>query len=135
MVIDLVGVLNDGSLLQPGVPKNPRRELRLGVGVSTTIRLTVVTTAGVLVDLSASSIAMGIKRRIEGYPPQVTLSGSAILPAGPGRADIVIAATTFKFTPVGLYCYDVWLTGAGGERNPIIPTSPLVLEPAVVLPP
>jgi hypothetical protein len=49
-------------------------------------------------------------------------------------SDFVIAPADTKSLEAGRYCYDVWHTAAGGDRNAVVPLSPMWLEPAASLP-
>jgi hypothetical protein len=81
MLLDVTGVLFDGSPLRPGVPSNARVPIRMQRGTSVTIRLKVINAAGQQVDLTQSgrSIVFAVKKKPTDNPPAIakTVTGPA----------------------------------------------------------
>lgn len=126
MVIDLVGILDDGSAYAPGIPLNPRKQLNIPKGGDVTIRLSVFTPNGEAVSLASPvALVLTVKNRPE---------DSAIFSRTP---TVVGTVASFAITPAdmrqqeaGFYVYDIWLTDSGGKTNPVVPLSPLQLQAA-----
>lgn len=130
-VVYITGVLDDGTTVQdPAVPTNPRVALSLTQGCSTTLRLSIVNPAGVPVP-STGTLVLTVKKRPQDYPPLATIAGAWDTSAGAGIAQFDIAPTTLQGSEWGRYCYDIRLSQGPGTQNLVIPTSPLLLLPAV----
>lgn len=133
MVIDLDGVLFDGTVPTPPQPvPNPRVTLRWALGTTVTIRMTVRTGAGELVDLTAvaTSLLLTVRKTIRDALPAFSTAGTVTPGAGPGRAEFTVPSSATRLLDPGRFVYDVWLTRTSG-RDPIVPLSPLILEPTV----
>lgn len=129
-VVYLTGVLEDGTTVRsPAVPTNPRVALELTQDCSATLRLTVVNPAGVPVP-STGTLIFTVKKRPQDQPPLLSLTGQWDGSGGPGIAQFDIAPTALHGCEWGRYCYDIRLSQAG-TQNLLIPTSPLLLLPAV----
>lgn len=64
MIAYMLGLLDDGSDLAPGVPPNAARQLQLALGTTLTVKLRVVTKAGVAVDLTGGTLVLTVRRRV-----------------------------------------------------------------------
>lgn len=136
MVIDLLGVLEDGSPRAAWVPANPRAALRLPRAGDVTVRVTVVRADGSPVDLTGKTVALTLVRttRQEGVVPpglQVTASGPAT-GGPPNVAALALSSAQTKALEARRYVYDVWLN-ASGVRDVLVPLSECVVEPAAAL--
>lgn len=127
MILFVTGVLDDGTPLAASVPTNPRKPLQIAQGASVEVRLNLVNNAGVRPDLTGASLALTVKKKPSDGSATFTKSGSITSTA----ITFTIAPADTKQLSAGLYCYDVWLTDGSGNRNPVIPTSALLIEPAV----
>jgi hypothetical protein len=137
MVIDLIGVVPDGSTYDDlRVPSNPRKRARIIQGSSLAFRLTVVTQSGVPVDLAADpsiTLHLTIKKTSWDAESRLLLTGSLDSAAGKNAATFAAAPAATKYLAPGLYVYDVWLTYMG-VRDCILPASQLHIEPGLRLP-
>jgi hypothetical protein len=127
MVIDLVGVLEDGGPRSSGVPENPRLALSFPIGSNVTLRLRVVLPSGQ--NAPAGTLTWTLKKKPE--DAQKVFVKTATLAAG-AASFAVLPADTKRFA-AGQYVYDVWHE-VGGVRNAVVPLSPFRLEAAATLP-
>lgn len=137
-VRDLIGVLEDGAAPNAlsDVPENARIELRMTQGSTLKVRLTLMNTAGTPVRLAddvSAAVWMTIKRRASQDTPDMSIVGALVPVDGANRADFSISATATKYLAPGRYVYDVWLLFQG-SRDPVVPISPFILEPGLLLP-
>lgn len=128
MVIDLTGVLEDGTPRSANVPVNPRRTLSFPLGTTLTINLRVVRPSGAVV--TGGTVAFTVKKKFS--DSQSAISKSATL-ADP--TPITVAAADTKLLTPGAFSYDFWHTDGSGNRNAVVPLSPLYIEAAAKLPP
>lgn len=135
----ILGVYEDGSPRADGVPPSARQSLAITQGAQTVLELTVVTPAGVALDLTAQTslvLTFAIRRTYIGMSrtPDLQLTGALVPAAGTNRADFTITSDNTSTLIPGRYSYDLWLSSTELGRQPLVPTSPLRLEPAVLLP-
>ena len=137
MLLDVTGVLFDGSPLRPGVPSNARVPIRMQRGTSVTIRLKVINAAGQQVDLTQSgrSIVFAVKKKPTDNPPAIakTVTGPAASgdPKNVCRIAIVPHDTAKPTVQAGRYGFDIVLVDTTlnpPSRELVIPLSPFVLE-------
>jgi len=131
MQISLTAVLEDGTPRRGLVPADPRQTLRIPQGSDVTLRVSVVTPGGSLVDLTGAGteLLLTIKKNPKLWHdswPRVTKKASVVAGIGvfllePGDTHDWLA---------GMYAWDVWLT-KDGSRDAVIPTSPLQLLQSV----
>jgi hypothetical protein len=126
-VVELLGVVDDGTPAGPGVPINPRKPIAMTRGGSLTVRVTVVGRDGVMVTLTGASLLLTVKKKPSDYVPDISKTG---VNYGGAYSEFALGPADTKNLEPGLYAYDVWLT-KGGERTPVVPASPLWLEPSV----
>lgn len=130
-IIQLVGVLETGGPRDLNIaPVNPRRAIRCTMGSTVTVRIAVVDTAGVPVDLSTASLVLTIKKAPNSYEVTFTANETVVGDPLAGNAEFSIPSTAFEYVEPGRYCYDIWLL-RGAESDPVIPTSPFIIEPTV----
>jgi hypothetical protein len=136
MLTDLIGVIESGEPRGPTVPTNPRTTLALPFGVSLTLRVTMVYADGSPVDMNAVGVSSvwTIKRSTLDTQAVVQKVGVPVPAQGPNIVTFALLPTDFHCMQPGPYVYDVWVTLADGTRNPVIPTSRIILQPSVTLP-
>ena len=127
MKITLTGVVEDGTDRASDVPANPRTPLVVPLGVDLEVELTVVTADGGAV--TPDSVVLTVKKKATDTQAAITKSGVV----GASTTIFTLAPTDTKDLEPGLYAYDVWVT-VSGKRDPVIPTSPFILEAAVTRP-
>lgn len=76
MIVDLLGILLDGTDFAPGVPRNAARELRVPLGATATIRLRVVHPSGVAAALTGGALVLTARRRLV-WPAQYNAAAQA----------------------------------------------------------
>ncbi len=125
MIVDLTGVLEDGSPRAAGVPPNPRQTIDISIGENFTVRLRVVRSDGSVV--RDGVITWTVKKKDTDSRAIFQLSTTL-----DGRQEAVImsmAPADTRNQEPGLYVYDIWHTSiTSGERNPVVPLSPAILE-------
>lgn len=127
----IIGVVEDGSPGSLSSHGNPRRTMRFTKGMDLTLELSVVGESGGNIDLTGGTIVMTVRKQTE--PAETVVQKTATLrpEQGENRADLTFVANDFKFVTPGQFVYDIWLTTGSGSREPIVPTSPFLLEPTV----
>jgi len=125
VVIDLIGLLEDGAAQRAGAPTNARTTIRITKGEDFTIRLTVFDPARHLVTLSGGSLVMTAKT--SSLDSQAAFSLVAEF-AGVCATFTGTPATTKRLDP-RRYVFDIWYTDVGHKRWPVVPLSTLLLEP------
>lgn len=131
-VIDLIGVLDDGSKRAAGVPWNPRRTINVTRGESATLRLLVVRPSGALVDLGLTDqVILTVKSKPLLNVPLLLRLGVPQF----ARALVLFAVAPADFLNVapGRYLYDIWLKTAS-ESNVLVPASAWVVGMSVAAP-
>ncbi len=134
LTLDIIGVLDNGSVPSAGVPSNPRKTLSFPIASDALLRCRIIGADGSPVPLGGtSSVLFTLKKRYSDTDALISRAAT-IDSAGNGLC-------SFRFVPIdtknlanGQYAYDIWLTDADGNRNAVVPTSPFVLEPAVTVP-
>jgi hypothetical protein len=131
-VISFDAVLDDGSDYRPGVPTNPRFTLRITKGATVRLLVTVLRPSGVLVDLDPEwAMVFTVKKKPDLPDYAIRKVGDFLTERG--KATVELSAADTKNLDSGRYLWDLWLEMSEGnaDRQPIIPTSPLVLESSV----
>lgn len=126
-VVELVGVVDNGTAVAPGVPTNPRKPISHTRGGSLTVRVTVVGSDGSMVTLTGATLALTIKKKPSDYVPDISKTGANY---GGAYSEFSLTPADTKNLEPGLYAYDVWLS-KDGQRTPVVPASPFWLEPTV----
>ena len=135
MNLAVVGVLEDGSNLRQGVPANPRTALRITLGDNVELTLTVVRPNGAYVDLTGATLTWTIKQNpaYQQYVVQAVAAqvGADALNLKRGVAIFRIGQSDYRKTQVqpGRYGYDVVMVDSDGNRNAVVPLSPIFVEP------
>lgn len=128
MVINLTGLLDDGTPPRPGVQTDPRQTISFPRGSDVAIIATILTPGGALADLSGvgTTLQLTISKYDWQYPPYIVKLASIVGNIG----TFTIAAADTKYLSAGQYNYDVWLT-LGGKRDAVIPLSMMMLTQSV----
>lgn len=114
-----------------------RQDKQIYKGQSATFRITVTDEDGERFDLTGSTLYFRVKLSVtaadpalitkaSSTPAQITIltqSGDTL-----GQADIfLVPSDTTSLTAIN-YVYDVWLQKSGGEKQPVVPVSALVIN-------
>lgn len=135
MVVELLGVFEDGFKRGPTVPADPRTPIAIPSGSDLTVKLRAVTASGVDKVLAGGVLSMTVKRR-PSDAPIIQRQGVLVPSDGPGRCDFTFVPSDWRqIDPLGngaRLLYDVWLLQAS-EQNALVPASPFLLQPSVQL--
>lgn len=135
MVVQLVGVVLDGSPWGAKVPRNTRRELHMPKGGSLTLVLDVMTQSGMAYDLTGKTVTLTVKRSSQQVVPPPGFAKAFIQDTRiKSRTSATIVPADSKFMEPARYVYDVWVIASPTSRDVVIPLSPFVIEAAVTLP-
>ena len=134
-VVQLHGVLDDGTRVDPRIEADTATSIRLPQGADSRIRVDVYTNAGIPDPPQVGDVyTLTIARRLPPNCEHPVLSVVGTFPASPAtplnRIEFAVSATATRFFYSGRYWFDVWLTRAG-TRNQLIAASILVLQPSV----
>jgi hypothetical protein len=136
VLTSLTGVLEDGSNRGPAVPFNARVPLIVVQTETATVRVSALYAGGAPVPLAqvASFLMLSVRKNPDG--PTVFVPRLGVLRPAVGINVVDFDLAPFDTLPSrgvqpGNYVFDVWLTRPSGAREPLIPTSPFVLEPTV----
>ena len=136
MVIDLLGILEDGSPRSPLLPPFAQKQVNIVAASSATFRISVVCADGTPVALAEDpALILTLAVSESSYmSPLPNLKKQAVLTplAGINTATFSLSPGDTKFAPPGRYVYAVWMTYRN-ERNAVIPVSPFVIGPAGLL--
>jgi hypothetical protein len=132
MVIDLLGVIEDGTTRASTVPKIAGREIQFAAGETVTVRLTVVKPDGEPAD-TVATYTLTIKKRTKDGDALAAKNGTPMPLDGPGRLNFTIASNDTKDAEPGRYVYDIWRID-GTNKMPVISALPVLLRPRCLLP-
>ncbi|MFA6168530.1 MAG: hypothetical protein WC700_18035 [Gemmatimonadaceae bacterium] len=128
VIANVTVVLDDGTPRAASVPQNDLHEVTVPLGAAFTLRLRVVSPAGVPVDCTGATAVWTAKRR----PQDPTVLWAKSATGTRAGFDLVLAAADTRRVDWGRACHDVWHTAAtGGARTPLISASSLVLVASV----
>lgn len=132
-VVRLVGVLQDGNVLAPGVPEDPRVALVFPLGSKVLIQLRVVSPSGAPVNLSGYSggVTLTVKKNLADPDPVVTAVATLAPQRGLGEADVVLPSADWALALPGAYLYDVWVDKGSGDVQAVIAAAPLTMTQRV----
>lgn len=130
--ISLTGLLENGTNPGVGVITNPRVPIRFQVGASVVVNVAVIAPNGAQVALSNSyTFIMSCKLRPQDIPVAFAVTGTLSPNLGPNVVTFTITPANTQRMQPGRWIYDVWQVDPSGNRDAIIPLSPLLLEPSV----
>lgn len=136
MLLNLIGLYQDGSNPAPGVPTNPRVPITTQIGGSATIVVKLLRPSGAGVSVTSGwSFLLTCKRRPQDQPPAFQLTGAVQPLLGSNVMAFTLTPTATKLLQPGRYSYDVLMVDPSGNRDFVIPLSPFILQPAAVLAP
>ena len=129
-LVHITGVLEDGTKRGATVPTDVRQVLRITKTVDYTIRLTIVTSAGVASSATGHTFALSIRKTPESGALTISpaLSGTAATTLGPNVVDFTITDVNTRNLTPGVYTYDVVRTTGSGLRDVVVPLSALYLS-------
>lgn len=131
MLIQLTGVVQDGTSYTPGVPTNNRTTLTFPRGSYVKVRMTVVNPANVPFNVSYWTAVLTVKRAPDEPVAFLSSAGVPTPEYGPNVVEFTIlpgetASPAFLRRAV----YDIWLIN-GDDHIQAMPASPFILEPTV----
>lgn len=135
MVVTILGVLEDGTPRAAGVPLDPGAPLRMPLGGSATINVSIVGSNGVPVPVVDGDVfTLGFKKRPSEGPLFAPKIGVPV-PSVPGTVvQFTFAASDTRYLTSGQYVYDVWRT-RGDAQDRLVPVSLFQLLPVATMPP
>ena len=128
--INILGVLDDGTLRDPKIPENLGRELRLPWKTDLAIRLLLRHPNGELVDLASDANAtfiLAVRLRSDDLQNQLKVTGVRNDKRGRGQVDMTIAATDQGQLIPRRFVYDIRVV-FNGETFQAVPLSPFVVQ-------
>ena len=128
MVFSLTGVLQDGTPHRGVVPTNTAVPLFLAHDTDAEVRIRVCNPSGAPIPIDDAALTLTARRSLldcAGHTHFVATLGHTR-----GEGVFTIPATALQHWRPGRYYYDVTLV-AGGQRDQVVATSPLILLPAV----
>jgi hypothetical protein len=129
MQIALVGLLENGLPQRSGTIINPRTTITIPQGVDLTLKITVQAPDGEWVMLTGSTLIWTAKKK----PTDQEAVFAKTATVRHQTATFALDPSDTKNLIPGRFVFDVWLTDALGDRNPVIPLSGLILEAAATL--
>jgi hypothetical protein len=131
VVLNLLGILQDGNDLADTTPLSSAQPLSLARGESAQLRLQVRGRAGNPIDLANQTVRMVVSMSSVVLSPLLTLDAAVSSPAANGAAVFTITAAQSRRLTAGRYVYSVWVLDlATGAQVQVIPLSALVLAPS-----
>jgi len=133
-LIEITGVVPDGSDYGPGVPANVRQAIKMTKGVDLTVRMRLVNPRGAKVDVVnvAATHVLTIKKNPSDAPGLVSRAGAPQPQLGSNVVDFVLSPNDTRLLADGNFGYDIFSTIAG-KRDATVPLSPWKIEPAMGL--
>ena len=130
--IDLLGVVEDGVIPRAAdIPPITVQPISITRNQDTTLRLTVRSAGGPLINLAGAVITWTMRRRSSDGGAILRLPGTFVPIYGLGRSNVVIAAARTKNIAAIRYVFDVWMQ-LGGVNTQIVPVSPALLLPGML---
>jgi hypothetical protein len=128
LVINLTGLLNDGSAFRPSVPQNPRTPVRVQKSITLTINFQIQRPNGSFVRLTNWTIGLTVKKKPSDTFAAMYALGQ-ISPSNPQLVTFSFQPTDFRNTFAGIYGYDITaIQPSGGPRDVVMPLSPWFIE-------
>lgn len=132
MALYLIGVYEDGADPRgSGVPATPQKQLEIIQGEGVLLTLLALHSDGAPVDTSLYEFFWSIKKKRPDSFLSMTRQGTPMPLVGEGVVQFYLTSNeTVEMSP-GQYVYDVWMTANGGIREPLVPFSPLLVQPSI----
>lgn len=136
MVIDLIGVLEDGTVPRaPWVPRDTRRAIRVTAGESVTVRLRAVRPTGAAVELVEDDVIRLSARSRTARPSRALVTRDAVkATGGPDRYQVTIPAADTVHLGGEHGVLDIWLEHADGRRSQLVDVCPFDVAAAAAVP-
>lgn len=133
MIVNLVGIYQDGSIPPPGVTvPSAATSLEFAVGTAVTINMTVLNAAGNAVSYVNQTYTMRVRKNPGDATNLLTYVASLVL----GQQQFVIPSAdsiSKLFYGPGVYYFDVWqVNSVTGASDNVIPLSGLILDPSTL---
>lgn len=125
MVIDVIGIIEDGSPRGPNVPASARQSISIVQGADVVLRLKLVKSDGAPYAPSTGEYLWSFRKKNNGI--RMRRSGVPTPNIADGSVTFVLTGAETAALKAGIYIYDVWLTD-GGVTDAVIPLSELVVE-------
>ena len=131
MLIQLTGVVQDGSPYVAGVPTNNRTTVMFPRGSYVKLRLAVVNPSNVPFDVAYWTGVLTVKRAPDDALAFLTSGGTPVPELGPNVVEFtILPGNTSSPAFLRRAVYDIWLV-SGDEALQVMPASPFILEPTV----
>lgn len=130
MIVDLTGVIQDGTPFGVDVPENTRRALRVAHGEDITIRLKILRPDGSFLDPTNRRFVFTLRRRTD--PAAVIKREGTVNTLVEGQVDFHVDDKETLGLQPGNFAYDIWtFHNITLDHTPMVPLSTLVLEPSL----
>jgi len=133
-LIEITGVVPDGSDYGPGVPANVRQAIKMTKGVDLTVRMRLINPRGAKIDVVnvAATHVLTIKKNPSDAPGLVSRAGAPQPQLGSNVVDFVLSPNDTRLLSDGNFGYDIFSTIAT-KRDATVPLSPWKIEAAMGL--
>ena len=139
MLIDIIGIVEDGSPRGANIPVSSARAITLVIGSSFIVRLRAYYAGGAPFSVGDvnRTFALTVKRRPQQYDESVVLlTGTADATQGPNVVTFTGTPATTRNVTAGKYVWDVWTTltdghGAVLSRDQLVAVGQCTLSPTV----
>lgn len=131
MIINIVGRLEDGSDLVPGLPASAATPIKVTNRTDVVIRLRVLTPQAVPVEAPAfTSMHLTVRQQVLGAPAILKLAGASNVSNNSWDFTIAAAQLDGAKMPPGMYAYDVWAV-KDDLREVVMPLSAFHVSPTM----
>lgn len=131
-IINLLGILDDGSPIDASARANLRRPIRFVQGENVTLNLAIIYQSGIPVNLSADLSAASVWTIKPNSLDNAIISkvGALVPTSGINRLDFTLLPADTRTVTPGRFIYDIWLTYFS-KRYPVVPGSLCTIEPSI----
>ena len=136
MIINLIGIFEDGLPADPNLPDDCRTPLRMPKGADVTVNIQIFNRSGSVHSLVTGSPSLTLVVRKKTSDVTATIKKVGVV--DPARGAQGWASFTFvpndtlnEFIKAGIFCFEIWLTQAG-KVTAVMPLSPYHLEPSAL---
>lgn len=126
-VLKVQGVFVDGST--PVNTVKVTQTLHVPLGTDADVRVAVVNSAGVAVDLTEASAQLAVKQYASDPAPLFTVAGVIGAPAS-GVVDFAVSEANTNGIGAGQFLFDVVVTFGDAKKTQVVPASCFVVDPA-----